>query len=48
MNWPFDLRQANRAERALERQLRQAERGRGAVHRQHVGIVLLVAASTLA
>ena len=35
--------QADRADRPLERQRREAQRGRGPVHRQHVAVVLPVA-----
>ncbi len=38
-----DLAQANRSHRALERQRRDAKRRGGAVHRQHVAVVLPVA-----
>ena len=38
-----DPAQANRADRALERQRRNAQRGRGAVHGQHVAVVLAIA-----
>ena len=38
-----DAAQPDRGDRALERQRREAQGGRGAVHRQHVAVVLPVA-----
>ena len=38
-----DLSHSHRGNRPLERQRRQAQRRRGAVHRQHVAIVLPIA-----